>query len=380
MIDYEILRIIWWALLGVLLIAFALTDGFDMGVAILLPWVGRSDVERRIVINTVAPFWEGNQVWLILGLGAIFAAWPYVYAVTFSGLYILMFIILSSLIFRPVAFKYRSKSNNLTWRSIWDWLLFLGGFIPSMLFGMILGNVLQGLPFHFDQNLMLSYDGIFWELINPISIIAGLVSVSMITIHGCCYLGLKTEEVIKTRCNIFIKFLVPICIIAFIGAGYLLYFKASGYTIIDSLNYAGASNPTLKQVSKDLIFNNQHLQEIYFKGWSLLTALLAIATHFLILFCSKHPIIAFQFSTVAIIMITSTFGLSLYPFILPSSLHPNHSLTVFDASSSQLTLFVMLIGVIIFLPLILAYTSWLYRVMRGKIKEEDVISNDKTFY
>src|SRR6187402_2678321 len=144
MIDYEVLRLIWWALLGVLLIGFALTDGFDLGVATLLPWVARSDAERRMVINTVGPTWEGNQVWFILGGGAIFAAWPFVYAVSFSGFYLAMFVVLAALILRPVGFKYRSKHVDASWRSRWDWALFVGGFVPALVFGVAVGNVLSG--------------------------------------------------------------------------------------------------------------------------------------------------------------------------------------------------------------------------------------------
>jgi cytochrome d ubiquinol oxidase subunit II len=147
LIDFDVLRVIWWALLGVLLIGFALTDGFDMGVGALLPFVAKTDVERRVAINTVGPVWEGNQVWFILGGGAIFAAWPPLYAVSFSGFYLAMFVVLAALILRPVAFKYRSKRDSAPGVG-WDWALFIGGAVPALLFGVAVGNVLQGVPFH----------------------------------------------------------------------------------------------------------------------------------------------------------------------------------------------------------------------------------------
>ena len=156
MFTYEILRLIWWALLGILLIGFAVTDGFDLGAAILLPFVAKTDAERRVAINTVGPVWEGNQVWFILGGGAIFAAWPPLYAVAFSGFYLAMFLVLCALILRPVAFKFRSKLAHPTWRSIWDWALFVAGLVPSLVFGVAFGNVLEGAPFRFDETLRMT--------------------------------------------------------------------------------------------------------------------------------------------------------------------------------------------------------------------------------
>src|SRR6195952_823841 len=147
--SYELLRLIWWALLGLLLIGFAVMDGFDLGSAILLPYVARSDIERRVVINSIGPVWEGNQVWFILGGGAIFAAWPALYAASFSGFYLAMFAVLAALIFRPLAIVYRSKLANPRWRSAWDWTLFVTGVIPSLVFGVAFGNLFLGVPFSF---------------------------------------------------------------------------------------------------------------------------------------------------------------------------------------------------------------------------------------
>jgi cytochrome d ubiquinol oxidase subunit II len=177
------------ALLGVLLIGFAMTDGFDMGVGALLPFVAATDVERRVAINTVGPVWEGNQVWFILGGGAIFAAWPPLYAVSFSGFYLAMFVVLAALIVRPVAFKYRSKRDCVRWRSGWDWALFVGGAIPALLFGVAVGNVLQGVPFNLTDDLHPLYPGgtfasKFIGLLNPFALLAGVVSLAMLLTHG----------------------------------------------------------------------------------------------------------------------------------------------------------------------------------------------------
>ncbi len=185
LIDYETLRVIWWGLLGVLLIGFAVTDGFDLGTGTLLPFVAKTDTERRVVINAVGPVWEGNQVWLIVGGGAIFAAWPPLYAVSFSGFYLAMFAVVFALILRPVAFKYRSKRENPAWRTSWDWALFIGGFVPALIFGVAVGNVLQGVPFRLENDLRIFYEGTtLFELLNPFALLCGLLSVAMLIMHG----------------------------------------------------------------------------------------------------------------------------------------------------------------------------------------------------
>ncbi len=188
-LDFATLRVIWWLLLGVLLIGFAVMDGFDLGVGILLPFVARTDGERRVAINSVGPVWEGNQVWLILGAGAIFAAWPAIYAVAFSGFYLAMFVVLCSLILRPVGFKYRSKLEGTRWRAFWDWMLFVGGFVPALIFGVAVGNALLGAPFVFDETLRMTYHGGFFDLLSPFALLSGLVSVAMLAMHGGTYLS-----------------------------------------------------------------------------------------------------------------------------------------------------------------------------------------------
>lgn len=183
-LDYETLRVIWWLLLGILLIGFAVMDGFDLGVAMWLPWLAKTDIERRILINSIGATWEGNQVWFILGGGAIFAAWPALYALSFSGFYFAMLLVLLALILRPVGFKYRSKLADPRWRSFWDYALFVGGFVPALIFGVAIGNVLQGVPFHFDEYLRPFYTGSFLDLLNPFALLCGLLSVLMLAMHG----------------------------------------------------------------------------------------------------------------------------------------------------------------------------------------------------
>ena len=199
MIDYAILKVIWWLFIGVLLVGFAIMDGQDMGVGTLLPFLGKNDSERRIMINSVAPHWDGNQVWLITGGGAMFAAWPMMYATAFSGFYWAMLIVLMALIFRPVAFDYRSKVSAASWRSSWDWLLFVGSVVPPIIFGVAFGNLLQGVPFHIDDTMRPIYTGSFFGLLNPFGLLCGVVSLAMIVFHGANYLVLRTEGDLQAR-------------------------------------------------------------------------------------------------------------------------------------------------------------------------------------
>src|SRR5579863_2625988 len=196
MTEYEILRLLWWAVLGVLLIGFAIMDGFDLGSAALLTFAGRNDVERRIVVNTVGPVWEGNQVWFILGGGAIFAAWPALYAASFSGFYLAMFLVLLTLILRPAAFKFRSKIAAPAWRSACDWALFSGGIVPALVFGVAFGNLFLGVPFGFDGDLRFHSTISLISLLRPFPLLVGLVSLSMIVLHGAAWLNMKTDGVV----------------------------------------------------------------------------------------------------------------------------------------------------------------------------------------
>jgi cytochrome bd ubiquinol oxidase subunit II len=379
LIDYDTLRLIWWALMGILLIGFAIMDGFDMGVAILLPFTAKTDTERRIVINSIAPVWEGNQVWFILGGGAIFAAWPFVYAAAFSGFYGAMFLVLLALILRPVGMKYRSKIPCPRWRALWDYGLFIGGFVPSLVFGIAFGNVLLGIPFHFDETLRSFYTGTFLELFTPFSLICGLLSTSLFTMHGATYLSLKTLDPVANRArNIGLGAALLAMVLFTVGWYWLKSGWVPGYRILDTLRAHNPSNPLAKNVigQPDAWLTNYALYPWMWiapalgYGGTLLTSLFLLV---------KRPGIAFITSALAQLGVISTAGLSLFPFILPSSTNPNSSLTVWDASSSHLTLFLMLISVVLFLPIIVIYTSWVYRVMRGKITEQVVLTNKQSY-
>ena len=247
MTEYEILRLLWWAVLGVLLIGIAVMDGFDMGSAILLPFVGRTDMERRIVINTVGPVWEGNQVWLILGGGAIFAAWPPLYAVAFSGFYLAMLLLLLSLILRPVGFKYRSKLEGTRWRTTWDTALFLGGLVPALVFGVAFGNVLQGVPFRFDDTLRMTYTGTLFGLFNPFAVLCGLVSVAMMTMHGATWLACKTEGAVRQRAQR-AGVVAALALVVLFVLGGVWAAQLDGYVLQSFAGVDAPSNPLTKQV------------------------------------------------------------------------------------------------------------------------------------
>jgi cytochrome d ubiquinol oxidase subunit II len=367
LIDYETLRIIWWLLLGLLLIGFAVMDGFDLGTAALLPFVARTDVERRVVINAVGPVWEGNQVWLILGGGAIFAAWPPLYAVSFSGFYLAMFAILFALILRPVGFKYRSRRESETWRTAWDWALFVGGFVPALILGVAVGNVLQGVPFRLESDLRIFYDGTtLFELLNPFALFCGLLSVAMLIMHGAAWLVLKSQGPVAERSRVYGSIAAIATVVLFALGGLWLWLGIDGYRITSNIITTGPSNPLGKTVVRapGVWFNNYAVH-----AWMMIAPALGFlgALGSLGFMRTGREMLALLFTSVSILGIISTVGLSMFPFILPSSIDPRSSLTVWDASSSHLTLFIMLLVTVIFLPVVVAYTAWVYRVLWGKV-------------
>jgi cytochrome bd ubiquinol oxidase subunit II len=246
LLNYDTLRLIWWLLIGVLLVGFAVTDGFDLGSGILLPFAARNDLERRVVINSVGPVWEGNQVWLILGGGAVFAAWPQLYAVSFSGFYLAMFVILTALILRPVAFKFRSKREEPRWRQRWDAVLFFSGFVPALIFGVAMGNVLQGVPFRFGDDMHILYDGSFFGLLNPFALLAGLVSVAMLVMHGAAWLVLKTDGPVAERARAYGMVAALVTVVLYAIAGGVLWGFVDGYRITSLVDVMGPSNPLHK--------------------------------------------------------------------------------------------------------------------------------------
>lgn len=376
-LDYETLRLIWWVLLGVLLIGFAVMGGFDLGVGMLLPWLGRTDLERRVIINSIGPTWEGNQVWFILGGGAIFAAWPALYGLSFSGFYLAMLVVLLALILRPVGFKYRSKLSNPQWRTTWDWMLFIGGFVPSLIFGVALGNVIQGVPFYFDDNLRAFYTGTFLGLLNPFSLLSGLLCVAMLAMQGAYFLNVKTEGHLQLRSMTTAKISSLLTVLLFIGAGVWIKYGIEGYALVATVPHDGPSNPLYKDVTRVMgaWFTNYHQLPL-----TMTAPILGCVAPLIALGFIRQAKLAFVFSSLSIMGIVSTVGLSMFPFILPSSSNPAQSLLVWDSSSSQLTLFIMLVATVIFFPIILAYTAWVYRVLRGKVTADTVLSHQDTAY
>jgi cytochrome bd ubiquinol oxidase subunit II len=379
MFDYESMRLIWWALLGILLIGFAVMDGFDLGVAILLPYVARTDVERRIVINTVGPVWEGNQVWLILGGGAIFAAWPTLYATAFSGFYLAMFLVLAALILRPVAFKFRSKVEHAQWRAIWDAAIFVSGLIPALIFGVAFGNVIVGVPFRFDDTMRMSYEGGLFGLLNPFALVSGLISVGMLTLHGASYLALKASGPVVARAVQVAGLAAPATIVLFVAAGIWVAFGIDGYVVTSQLAHDGPSNPLSKLVTRQA---GAWLTNYRTFPWTMAAPALAVLTLAItpVMLRAGRAGLGFIISGIGVASIIATAGLSIFPFMLPSSLDPRASLTLWDASSSHLTLKIMLFVTAIFLPIILLYTGWVYRVLRGPITAAFVKGNSHSIY
>ena len=373
--SYEELRIVWWLLIGVLLGAFAVMDGFDLGTAVLLPFIAKNDMERRIVINTVGPVWEGNQVWLIIGGGAIFAAWPMLYAASFSGFYLAIFLALWTLILRAVGFKFRSKIENPSWRNFWDWVLFAGGLVPSLVFGVAFGNLFEGVPFSFDDGLRMQSDITLMGLLNPFALLAGLVSLAMVILRGACWLGVKTKDPIGRRAQSVVPLAALAFIVLFALAGFWLS-RLPGFVITSPVAPDAAANPLNKTVS--------HAGS-WFANYSGHTALwilplLAVAGAFCAALLRRWPALAMRASSVVPAATIATAGAALFPFLLPSSSVPGASLTVWDASSSKLTLAVMLGAVALFLPLIIGYTAWAYHMLRGPVTAEQIERDSKEAY
>ena len=379
MFDYSTLKLIWWLLVGVLLIGFAIMDGHDMGVGTLLPFVGRSDLERRVVINTVGPHWDGNQVWFITGGGAIFAAWPLVYATAFSGFYWAMLVVLWALFFRPVGFDYRSKIHNATWRSTWDWGLFVGGSVPPLIFGVAFGNLLQGVPFQFDLYMVSTYSGSFWQLLNPFALLCGVVSSAMITMHGGVYLAHRTEGVIQARAIKGAIGAALLMVLAFVTAGFWISLGIDGYRITSVIDPNALPDPMTKTVVREAgawMANYGRAPAL----WLLPTLGVFGALLAALLLTKRATLTAFVVSSLALLGVIGTAGASMFPFVMPSSSMPAASLTVWDSVSSHMTLGIMFWCTLVFMPLIVLYTSWAYRVMRGKVTAAYVQEHEHAAY
>lgn len=372
MFDYETLRVIWWLLLGVLLIGFAIFDGFDLGVAALLTVLGRTDDERNVLLETVEPVWEGNQVWFILGGGATFAAWPLLYAVSFSGFYVAMLVLLLAFILRPVGFGFRGKIDDARWRATWDVIITFSGVIPALISGVAIGNLFLGVPFRFDETLRMTYSGSFFALLHPFALITGLASVAMIATHGATWTAHKADASLIPRAARIARWSAIAFLALYAAAGIWLATGIPGYSITSVINPSGPSNPLAKTVAISGTWFANHAAHPWIWLAVVLSILGAIGT---IVLTARRPFAAFFASSVMIAGTIFSMGVALFPFLLPSSLDPNSSLTVWDASSSKGTLGLMLLCVAVLLPIVLLYTGWVYRVLRGRVTLDHVKSS-----
>ncbi len=378
MFDYATLKVLWWILVLVLLTGFAVMDGFDMGVGALLPFVGRTDTERRVLLNSIGPHWEGNQVWFVAAGGAVFAAWPLVYATAFSGFYFAMMLVLWSLFFRPVGFAYRSKLENPVWRAAWDGGLFVGGAVPPLVFGIAFGNLFEGVSFRFDNDLHSSFSGSFQDLFTPFTLASGLISLIMIVFHGSTYLTVRMEGELKRRASRASLIFGGLLAVIFPLAGLALLRGMEGFRIVSGSDPEGLPNPLGKHVvrAEGAWLDNFHAHPAL---WGVPAGIyLGVALAFLA-FRLGRPVVGFVGSAISSGAVILTAAISLFPFILPSRLDPSSSLTVWDSTSSRLTLLLMFWATVILLPVIVLYTGWCFRVMRGPVTEETVRKEEHSY-
>lgn len=377
-LDYETLRLIWWLLLGVLLIGFAIMGGRDLGVGALLPFAARTDEERRVLLNLVGPTWEGNQVWLVLGGGAIFAAFPPLYAVSFSGFYLAMIVILLALILRPVGFKFRGKIKDPRWRETWDWALFIGGAVPALIMGVAVGNVLLGAPFHLDDTMRAFYTGNFFLLLMPFALLAGLVSLGMIVTQGAAVIVGRTVGPLAERARTYGTWAAIATVALFALGGIWIAFGIDGYAVTSVIDPNAPINPLAKSVE---LTRGGWLTNYGLYPWMIAGPVLGFVgmVGAALGLRARLGLPTLLASSIGIFGIISTAGLSLFPFLLPSSTRPQSSLTLWDASSSHLTLFIMLLVTVVFLPIILAYTAWVFRVMRGPVSTQSLEKNPNAY-
>ena len=379
MFDYELLRIIWWGILVFLICGFAVMDGFDFGIGMLLPFLGKTDDERRVILNSIGPTWEGNQTWLVTLGGITFGAWSLVYAVLFSGVYAGLLLLLFSLFLRPVGFDYRSKVTNPTWRSAWDWALFVGGATPAIVLSLAAGNLMLGLPFELDADLRSSYAGGFWDLFQLFPLLCVLVGVALCVMHGAVFLHLRTENAIAERAQIVIRWSSILFVGLFLVAGIWVAFGLDGYKITSAIDTTITANPLHKTVVKStgLWLENYGTYPLLLLA-PLMTVISALLAPF---FTAKNnSATAFVLSSLAMIGAIVTAGGSMFPFVLPSTLSITSSLTIWDSSASHYTMKMLLAATVVFMPIVLAYTTWVYRIMRGKVTVEQVQANQHTMY
>ncbi|AKJ67629.1 cytochrome d oxidase cyd subunit II [Pandoraea thiooxydans] len=374
---YAALQFVWWLLLGVLLIGLAVMVGMDMGVGTILRYVGRTDTERRVALNIIGPHWDGNQVWFILGGGAVFAAFPLIYATAFSGFYVVMLLLLWSMIVRPLGFEYRSKLPSARWRNVWDWSLFVSGLVPMVVFGAAFGNLFQGVPFHFSWNLTSTYTGSFLALLNPFAILCGLLSASLSIFMGAATVMNGATGVMYDRARQLAR-IAALVAIALFAIGGLWVHGMTGF-VLSAGPGAGVAQTPLQQTvvpAAGAWFAN-------FQTYPVLWIVPALAVAGMLLGWlaagARRSHLAWWLGAIAWLGVIGTAGVALFPFLLPSSSVPAQSLTVWNASSSKLTLTWMVGFAVFFVPLILWYTSWAFYVMRGKVSAADVEADEHAY-
>lgn len=361
MTEYATCQLLGWLAIGAVMFLLSATAGFDFGAGILLPYLGRNDSERRAVINTVGPTWDGNQVWLIIVGGAIFAIWPRVYAAAFSGFYFAMMLILWSLFLRPVAFEYRSKMKSAAWRSFWDWALFVGSLVPALILGVGLGNTLIGVPFHYDpMSVRFFYDGSFWGLLRGFPILCGLGSVAMMAMHGAAYVGMRTEGVINSRANRAMQWCAAAFMLVFVVGGIWILTGIDGYQLLTSTPDA--------VVNHVAIIHHGLVRNYALHPWLVIMPAMALIAALAVIFLAKqgHNQAAFCASTIVPAAAIIAIGISMFPFVFASSTHPNDSLVIWNASSSLVSLLGILATALISLPVIFVYTLFVYRKLWGR--------------
>ncbi len=374
MFDYATIKLVWWFFIGALFIGYAITDGFDLGAGILLPFIGKTDVERRMILESVSHTWEGNQVWLVTAGGALFAAWPLVYAASFSSFYLAMILTLFALLFRPPAFDYRNKIADHRWRSFWDWAMFAACLVPTVIFGVAIGNLLQGVPLELDDTMHFRFTGSFFSLLNPFALYCGLAAIAMFACHGAFWVALKTTAPVENKAIAAGRFFGVLFLALFISGGFWVN-HIEGFLVVGGLDPQGAANPLLKTVIKKQgawLANFQTTPAFWAAPLVAMSGALCA-----VVLARKHQILAFGASACIPLGTILTFGLAIFPFIMPSSSSPNISLTVWDATSSYRTLVIMFWATVLFLPIVTIYTSWVYWVLRGKISPH-IIEKEST--
>lgn len=327
------LNVFWFILIVVLFIGFFFLEGFDYGVGMLLPFLGKTDAERRTLINTIGPFWDGNEVWLLTAGGAIFAAFPNWYATLFSGFYLALMLMLVALILRGVAFEFRNRDERPQWRNFWDWMIFIGSTLPGFLWGVAISNIILGVPIDAQMN----YVGGFWNLLNPYALLGGLVFVALFILHGAIFLSLRTDGELKERAY-------RAANMAWLPAvGLVLAYVVIGYFITDVFWRLGVDPGVAPLCAGGALLS---------VGWFVK---------------NRHAGWAFIMTGLTILLSTLTIFLGLFPRVMISSLNPAWNLTVYNASSSPYTLTVMSIVALTLVPFVLAYQIWNYWIFRKRL-------------